>query len=604
MWSPTSEIIAQANVTVLQTQRGLDSYDALHAWSVGNRAAFWQRTIERIGIVLRKPCREILDDSGGPAHPRWLPGARLNIAESCFLGDPNSTAILYATANGPVQRWSLRDLESLTNRVANALVARGLTPGDAIAVDLPMTAESVAIYLGIIKMGAAAVSIAESFAAPEIATRLRIGQAKLVFTQDHIPRRGRGLPLYEKVRNAGATPAVVLPAGDALEAEVRAGDLAWDAFLVDDDRFDAVACDPDDPVNILFSSGTTGDPKAIPWTHTTPIKSAADGHYHQDVHPGDVLAWPTSLGWMMGPWLIFASLVNRAGMALYYDIPTQRDFGEFIRDAGVTMLGVVPSLVKSWRSTGCMEGLDWSRIKLFSSTGECSNPDDMQYLMDLAGHRPVIEYLGGTEIGGGHLTGIIVKPAQPATFNTLALGIDAVILDPEGQPADQGELFLLPPSIGLSTRLLNRDHDQVYYQAAPTGPDGSVVRRHGDRIERLPGGYYRAHGRVDDTMNLGGIKVSSAEVERAVNAVPGVRETAAVAVPPPGGGPGRLVIFAVSDIDPPPDPGVLREEMQRRIRDELNPLFKIHRLAMMDALPRTASNKVMRRLLRAEGEES
>ena len=142
--------------------------------------------------------------------------------------------------------------------------------------------------------------------------------------------------------------------------------------------------------NVLFSSGTTGEPKAIPWTHTTPIRSAADAWLHHNLRPGDVVAWPTSLGWMMGPWLIYATLINGATMAIYGGNPATRGMGHFVETAGVTLLGVVPTLVRSWRLTHCVAACDWSRIRAFSSTGECSNAEDMLYLMSLAGWKPII----------------------------------------------------------------------------------------------------------------------------------------------------------------------------------------------------------------------
>ena len=218
--------------------------------------------------------------------------------------------------------------------------------------------------------------------------------------------------------------------------------------------------------------------------------------------------------------------------------------------ARVNVLGLVPSIVKAWRSDDRMRGLDWSAIKCFGSTGEASNATDYLYLMMLAGYRPVIEYCGGTEIGGGYLTGTLVQPASPATFSTPALGSQLVLLDEHGQATDNGEVYLVPPTLGYSLTLLNRDHHEVYFAGTPPGPDGQLLRRHGDQIERLPGGYFRALGRVDDTMNLGGIKVSSAEIERVLDGVPGVLRTAAVAINPPGGGPSELVVFVV-----PREPG-------------------------------------------------
>ena len=142
-------------------------------------------------------------------------------------------------------------------------------------------------------------------------------------------------------------------------------------------------------VNVLFSSGTTGDPKAIPWDQTTPIKCATDGKYHHDIKIGDVVVWPTNLGWMMGPWLIFATLINGGTIGLFEDAPTGEGFGKFVHDAKTTMLGVVPALVRHWKKTKCMEVFDWSSIRCFSSTGEASNEKDMTYLSALAGFRPV-----------------------------------------------------------------------------------------------------------------------------------------------------------------------------------------------------------------------
>jgi acetyl-CoA synthetase len=323
-----------------------------------------------------------------------------------------------------------------------------------------------------------------------------------------------------------------------------------------------------------------------------------DGLLHHDIQAGDVVAWPTNIGWMMGPWLIYASLINRGTMALYYDSPVTRGFCRFVQDARVTMLGVVPSLVNAWQNADAAAGLDWSSIKAFSSTGESSNADDYLFLMSLARYRPVIEYCGGTEIGGGYISGTLVQPASPSTFTTPAFGLDFCILDELGQPAPTGELFIIPPSIGLSNTLLNRDHHQVYYEDTPTGPNGELLRRHGDEFEALPGGYYRGHGRADDTMNLGGIKVSSKEIERVLDRIDGVLESAAIAFDPPEGGPSRLVVYAISQLYRASEHGSLREAMQQAIATSLNPLFKIHDVVIVDQLPRTASNKVMRRVLR------
>ena len=593
-WLPDAETVAAANLTRSMQSRGVDTYADFHRWSITSREAFWEDAVERLGIVWHEPPHHVLDPDGRAEAPGWMSGARLNIAESCFHHDPAAVAIVYSR-NGGLNSVSRHDLRALVLRFARGFVAAGLRPGDPIAVAMPMTVEAVAAYLGIVWAGGVVVSIADSFAPAEIATRLRITGATTVVTQDVVRRGGKELPMYAKVVEAGARMAIVVETGS--ESALRSEDVAWDDFLGGGAYLDPVIAGPDGVTNVLFSSGTTGEPKAIPWTQLTPIKAAMDGYYHQDVQPADTIAWPTNLGWMMGPWLIYASLINGASMALYGDVPTVKGFGEFIQDAGVTILGVVPSLVAAWRSSGDMEDVDWGGIRLFSSTGEVSNASDMGYLMTLAGNKPVIEYCGGTEIGGGYLTGTVLQPSVPARFTTPALGLDIRILDEDGEQADSGELFIVPPSIGLSEILLNRDHHEVYYAGTPS-PEGLQLRRHGDHVEAFADGNYQALGRIDDTMNLGGIKVSSAEIERVIGGIRGVAEVAAIAAPPTGGGPARLVVFAVPELGVAPDPATWRAEMQAKIRESLNPLFKVHEVVPIETLPRTPSAKVMRRRLR------
>ncbi len=593
-WFPTDEDITQANITRFMAELHIKTYPEFHAWSVANRDTFWQMMIDRLAIKAIETTTEPQKDATGIS----IKLAQLNIVESCFKAPDDAIAIVTQQENDEnLKTFTYAELESLTNRVANGLVDIGMNQGDAIAVDMPMNAESVAIYLGIVKAGCVVVGIADSFAPDEIGTRLRIGKAKAIFTQDYINRAGKHLPLYEKVIAANAPKAIVFSSegGEGLAQTRRENDMTWQDFLSGTETFNPAPCPPDAHTNILFSSGTTGEPKAIPWTHTTPIKSAADAHLHHDIHSGDVLAWHTNLGWMMGPWLIYASLINKATIALYDGVPTGRDFGAFVQNAKVSMLGVVPTLVRAWKHTECMHGLDWQAVRAFSSTGECSNPEEMLYLMALAGYKPVIEYCGGTEIGGGYITGTRVQPAAPSMFTTPALGVDFLLFNENGEPTDNGEVFILPPSLGLSTRLLNADHNEVYFAETPQ----LNLRRHGDAIERLDSGYYRAHGRVDDTMNLSGIKVSSAEIEAVLNTVDGLHETAAVAISPKDGGPSQLVIYAVLATSAAASTRQeLHTTLQTALSKHLNPLFKVHDVVIVEALPRTASNKIMRRLLR------
>lgn len=591
-WTPDDRTVESANLTKIMEAMGFGSYEALHRWSVENPADFWGMVISELGLVFdREPTS--IRGSDDVTRPEWLPGASYNIVRSCLDHDPGSIAIVAGTPSG-MESVSVRELSDRVAGFAAGFERAGFVVGDAVAIVMPMMVEAVVAYLGIIAAGGVVVSIADSFAPSEIAKRFEITSPVAVVTQDETTRLGRRFPMYSKCAEADAPVCIVVDTGGGLP--LREADVSWNDFVVEGAVLDPVSRPASAHTNILFSSGTTGEPKAIPWSQTTPIKAAMDGRFHQDIHPGDVVAWPTNLGWMMGPWLVYAALLNEATIALYDDAPTTEGFVRFVRDAGVTMLGVVPSIVAAWRASGLLTAGDWTELRVVSSTGEASNAQDSDWLMRVAGGVPVIEYCGGTEIGGGYVAGTVVQPAVAARFTTPTLGLDIVLIDDDGLPSDEGEVFLVPPSMGLSTELLNRDHYAVYYEGLPEYD--RPLRRHGDRMVREEDGLYRALGRTDDTMNLGGIKVSSVDLEGAIGDVDGISDVAAVACPPRGGGPDRLVVFAVPT-DGNPDVGALRSVMQERISTRLNPLFKVHEVVLIDALPRTASNKVMRRVLRS-----
>ncbi|XP_021761234.1 probable acyl-activating enzyme 17, peroxisomal isoform X1 [Chenopodium quinoa] len=635
-WLPHSESVRLTNIGQLLERRGkellglkykdpMSSFSELQEFSVSNPEVYWKCILEEMGISFAKPPLCILNDSSSYPGGQWLPGCYLNPAEMCLSLNAkrnlDSIAVLWRDEgedNMPIKKMTLQELRREVWLVAHALDALGLPRGSAIAIDMPMNVDSVIIYLAIVLTGNIVVSIADSFAPSEIATRLRIAKAKAIFTQDIIVRGGKSIPLYRRVIDAQSPMAIVIPTrGSHFSISLRSGDMSWHVFREGVKKTETLICRAEEykavgqPVeaftNILFSSGTTGEPKAIPWTHATPLKAAADAWCHMDIRKGDVVAWPTNLGWMMGPWLVYASLLNNASIALYNGSPLSSGFSKFVQDANVTMLGVVPSIVRAWRSTNCTAGYDWSAIRCFGSTGEASSVDEYLWLMGRACYKPVIEYCGGTEIGGGFITGSLLQPQVLAAFSTPAMGCSLFLLDKNGIPIPQntpgfGELALGPLMFGASHTLLNGDHYKVYFKGMPTWK-GKLLRRHGDVFERTSTGYYRAHGRADDTMNLGGIKVSSIEIERICNGGDSsILETAAVGVPPLEGGPEQLVIAVVfkDASKSTPDLNQLKISFNSALQKQLNPLFRVSQVVSLPSLPRTATNKVMRRVLRQQ----
>lgn len=628
-WLPNMESARLTNIGRLLEKRGkeflgpkyknpMSSFSDFQEFSVLKPEVYWKCILEEMGVSFTKPPHCILSENSSYPGGQWLPGCFLNPAEMCLSlnaqRNMDSIAVLWRDEgedNMPVKKMTLQGLRREVWLVAHALDALGFPRGSAIAIDMPMNVDSVIIYLAIVLTGNVVVSIADSFAPNEIATRLRIAKAKAIFTQDIIVRGGKSIPLYRRVIDAQSPMAIVIPTREShFTINLRSGDISWHDFregVKKDMEYKAV----DQPVeaftNILFSSGTTGEPKAIPWTNASPLKAAADAWCHMDIRKDDVVAWPTNLGWMMGPWLVYAALLNNASIALYNGSPLSSGFSKFVQDANVTMLGVVPSIVRAWRSTNCTAGYDWSAIRCFGSTGEASSVDEYLWLMGRACYKPVIEYCGGTEIGGGFITGSLLQPQVLAAFSTPAMGCSLLILDNNGTPIPQnmpgfGELALGPLMFGASHTLLNGDHYKVYFNGMPTWK-GKVLRRHGDVFERTATGYYRAHGRADDTMNLGGIKVSSIEIERICNGVDSsILETAAFGIPLSGGGPEQLVIAVVfkDACKSMPDLNHLKTSFNSALQKQLNPLFRVSRVVSLPSLPRTATNKIMRRVLRQQ----
>ncbi|OAY59313.1 probable acyl-activating enzyme 17, peroxisomal [Manihot esculenta] len=632
-WSPDLKSAALTNVGHLLERRGkeflgslyvdpISSFSAFQEFSVSNPELYWKTVLDEMNISFSVPAQCILLENSYGESPggQWLPGAYVNPAKNCLSLNCkrtlDDTVIRWRDEGSdelPLSSMTLDELRTEVWLVAYALNRLGLDRGSAIAIDMPMNVKSVVIYLAIVLAGYVVVSIADSFAPLEIATRLKISEAKAIFTQDLIIRGDKSIPLYSRVVDAQSPMAVVIPAkGSSFSMKLRDGDISWHDFLerVENRRGDEFAA-VEQPIeaftNILFSSGTTGEPKAIPWTNATPFKAAADAWCHMDIHKGDVVAWPTNLGWMMGPWLVYASLLNGACIALYNGSPLGSGFAKFVQDAEVTMLGVIPSIVRTWKSANSTAGYDWSSIRCFGSTGEASNIDEYLWLMGRAHYKPVIEYCGGTEIGGGFVSGSLLQPQSLAAFSTPAMGCSLFILGDDGHPIPHnapgmGELALGPLMFGASSSLLNADHYNVYFKGMPVW-NGKILRRHGDVFERTSRGYYHAHGRADDTMNLGGIKVSSVEIERICNAVDNsILETAAIGVPPSQGGPERLVIAVVfkNPDNTTRDLEQLRKTFNSAVQKKLNPLFRVSHVVALPTLPRTATNKVMRRILRQQ----
>ena len=585
------------------------TYPEFYNWSIENKPVFWEHIIQSIPLKMQTPYSDVLTTAVDPDETVWLKDARFNIIESCFQANPNQVAIYYQSEDlNAITSITYSALHTKVIAYATGMKEMGIALHDRIILYIPFSIEAIASYLALIYIGAEPVLVADSFSSAELKKRIDIINAKAVITTDYYWYANKKINVLTKVLEANPEK-IILHTSDSTsahsirknEADVLLSDLLKCTTPVVNCYYHS----SDDTISILFSSGTTKEPKALPWKATTPIKCAADGKLLQDIHEGDVVTWTSGMGWMMAPWLIFASLLNKASIAIYSGAYSKKEFINFTIQTKVTILGTIPSVVKSWRTQNFGRMPDWN-IRVFSSTGEPSDMDDYLYLLYMNNFKaPIIEYCGGTEIGGGYISSAVVLPNGLSYFNTAVPGSQFIVVNENKQVVSNtgsGEVFLIPPAIGLSQQLLNKNHHEEYYSELPKIKGYPLLRKHGDGIyvQQLDGiTFYKSIGRTDDSMNLGGIKISSIEIETVINKHAFVFESAAIAVQDKNGGPEKLILIihpnkAIDDVH------ALQNELQKMIQKELNPLFKIFSIFFKENFPRTASNKLMRKELRKE----
>jgi acetyl-CoA synthetase len=358
---------------------------------------------------------------------------------------------------------------------------------------------------------------------------------------------------------------------------------------------------------ILYTSGTSGRPKGTIHTHCGfPVKSAQDMAFGTDVHPGDTIYWMTDMGWMMGPWLVFGTLINGATMFIYDgapDYPGPDRLWSMVEKHRITTIGLSPTLVRSLIPHGDspVKAHDLSSLLFFASTGEPWNPDPWMWLFNIVGggRLPIINYSGGTEIAGGILMGNPLLPLKPGAFSGPCPGIAADILDEEGHPIRNqvGELVIKAPWIGM-TRGFWKDPDRYEKTYWSRFPDTWV---HGDWAAIDQDGLWFIYGRSDDTIKLAGKRLGPAEVESVLVSHPSVVEAAAIGIPDEVKG-SALVCFCVLD-ETRLDPSIHNETLFAELRDliilELGKPMAPKSIHVVPDIPKTRNAKVMRRLIRS-----
>jgi acetyl-CoA synthetase len=613
VWHPTPELIAQSNLQRFTEKHALGSYGKLMRRSTTDIAWFWDTVLRDLDIQFYKPYSRVVDLSEGKPWARWCVDGEMNVVHNMldkYAGTPTNEkiAIKSETENGTTRTLSYKELREEVNKMASALRSLGLGKGDAIGVFMPMVPEIVIAMLAIIKIGGIFLPLFSGFGASAIVSRLKDADAKALFTAAGTYRRGKFCAMKPIADEAG----LQIPTLQHLLVLNQAGEWLLENLKTSspprglNSSFDEEPTErtgAEDPIMIIYTSGTTGKPKGAVHTHCGfPIKAAQDMWQGLDLHPDETLFWMTDMGWMMGPWEVFGTLLLGATMMLYDgapDFPGPDRVWSLVDRHKVTALGVSPTLIRALRRHGdeIVHQHDLSSLRKFASTGEPWNPDPWTWLFQNVGRGklPIINYSGGTEISGGIVMGNVLTPMKPCAFSGPLPGMAADVVDENGKSVRGrvGELVIREPWIGM-TRGFWRDPQRYIESYWSRWPDVWV---HGDWAAVDDDGLWYILGRSDDTIKIAGKRVGPAEVESILVAHPQVSEAAAVGVPDPIKGE-ALVCFCVlrkgvnGDVN-------LAAELKGNVARDLGKALAPRDVLFVGDIPKTRNAKVMRRIVRA-----
>ncbi len=621
VWRPSEDYVARANVTRFMRAHDIETYEDLVRRSVEDIAWFWDAVVQDLGIEFSRPYTQVLDTSGGVEWSTWFGGGSVNLAHNCVdrwaERTPDAIAVIWEGEEGASRRLTYRELRELSDRLANGLVSLGIGEGDAVGIFLPMSPEAVVAVMACSKLGAVWLPIFSGFGADAIATRLNDATAKLLITADGFPRRGKTVPMKEVADEAlDAAPIVEhllvwsrLARRDVPWTDGR--DVRWDDLLSSQPpRFETRQLDPEHPLFIAYTSGTTGKPKGAVHVHGGfLVKIAEEVAYQVDLHPGEILFWFADLGWIMGPWEIVGATALGATVFLYDgapNFPGPDRIWDMIERHAVTTLGVSPTLIRALIPAGEDEVRrhDLSSLRILASTGEPWNPEPYRWFSEVVGggRLPVINLSGGTEIGACFLSPLPITELKPCTLRGPALGMDVDVFGPGGTPVEPGavgELVCKQPWPAM-TRGIHGDPErylETYWRRFPG------VWTHGDWASIDEDGFWFLHGRSDDTLSIAGKRLGPAEVESVLAGHPAVAESAAVGIPHEVKGE-TIWCFVV----PRPEADSTSElaaELADLVAEHLGKAFRPSRVLFVPELPKTRSAKIMRRAIRAAvvGEE-
>ena len=612
-WKPDEDHAASTNTARFMHEHGIGSYADLVARSSQDPEWFWSAVVDFLGLPFETPWKTVRDTSRGHPWSTWFNGAQFNMSRACVDrwadDEPGRLAVRSQKEAGETRELTFGELRDRVGRLSGVLREMGVGRGDSVAVYLPMSEEAVVSLLAVGRLGAIFIPVFSGYGAEAVATRLENPKPKVMICANAFARRGRVIEMKEIADQSveiadGIETMLVVDYMERAETPMTVGrDQWWHHVVPNTEPLRAATTYSEDPLLIAYTSGTTGRPKgAVHVQAGLTVKIAQEGAFQLDVTPDDVLMWATDMGWIMGPWMVIAGLGNGAAIATYDGAPNYPGpdrIWQVAAELKLTILGLSPTLVRALQPHGAGEARkhDLSKLKTFGSTGEPWNPEPWWWLFRDVGQTqiPIINISGGTEVGACILSANLLQGIKPTALGMPALGVDADVYDDHGQPlrGEVGELVIRGSWPGMTRGFWGEP--ERYMATYWSRFDDTWV--HGDWASVDKDGFWYLHGRSDDTLNIAGKRIGPAEVESIAVALDEVMMAAAIGVPDVLKGE-AIALFLV------PAPGVTPENnLTARVSSEidatLGKAFRPRDIEWVDDLPRTRSQKIMRRVVKA-----
>ena len=591
----------------LAAERGveLDDYGALWRWSVDELEQFWAAIWDYFDVISSGPRPDALAERVMPGA-RWFDGAELNYAEHVFRDkDAGEVALLHASELRDLDEMTWGELRVAVAGIAAGLRALGVERGDRVVAYLPNVPEALIAFLATASIGAIWSSCSPDFGAGSVVDRFAQIEPKVLFTVDGYRYGGRDFDRLDVVAGLQAEMptlerTVVLPYLDpspGLGRLERA--MTWDELEAAGDgadlSFERVGFDH--PLWVLYSSGTTGLPKAIVQGHGgILLEHLKKLNLHVDLHEGDRLFWFTTTGWMMWNFLV-SGLLSRAAIVLYDGSPGHPDMGvlwDLAERAGVTCFGTSASYVAACMNAGIepSDGHDLSALRALGSTGSPLSPEGFDWIYQHVGDDTwLFSTSGGTDVCTAFVGGVPLLPVYRGELQGRALGAAVEAFDEDGKSVvdEVGELVITEPMPSMPLFLWGDEDGSRYRESYFDQYPG--VWRHGDWIAITARGTAVIYGRSDSTINRQGVRMGTSEIYRAVQAVPQVVDALVVDVPRPGTE-GWMPLFVVLEEGAELDDD-LAAEIKRSIREQCSPRHVPNEVFQIEEVPRTLSGKVL-----------